>query len=161
MKQVLWERMGMEAMSTETGMRTLYQALVSGHAQVMVLHGLVERTKQLLPLRSDAPLKAEPENLAVAPNRETWLYRLYEDLVHMVAHFLGVGIEEIDAETELSEYGFDSITFKTFANLLNQTYQLDLSSALFFEHSTLKRLAQYLQTTYAALLAPHFVTQAN
>src|SRR5579859_4603484 len=38
--------LGIEAMETEVGMRTLAQALCSGQAQVVVLHGQVERIKQ-------------------------------------------------------------------------------------------------------------------
>src|SRR5262249_26020602 len=43
-------------------------------------------------------------------------------------------------------------------NALNQTYQLDLSPAIFFEYSTVERFARYLQRTYATILGPHFAT---
>src|SRR5216110_2568679 len=78
--------------------------------------------------------------------------RLREALSHMVSRLLKVRVEEIDAETPLTEYGFDSINFTEFANRLNQTYQLDLTPALFFEYSTLESLAQYLYATYASAI---------
>ena len=162
--QMMRQRLGTEVMGTEIGMKTLYQALASGLAQVMVAHGQVERIKQQL----GSPVGTEP--CACAPttavrtsdhDHKAWQDRLRESLTHMVSRLLKVRVEEIDTETDLSEYGFDSITFTAFANHLNQTYQLDLTPALFFEHATLQRLAQYLQTTYAIALAPHFSIAAK
>src|SRR5436305_96655 len=97
------------------------------------------------------------------PTDRDKLQPLCEALSHIVSRLLNVRFEEIDAETPLSEYGFDSITFRHFANHLNQTYQLDLAPALFFEYSTLDLLAQYLHATYASALASHFppVPSAN
>jgi acyl transferase domain-containing protein len=86
-----------------------------------------------------------------------FLQPLREALSRMVSNLLKVRVEEIDAKTPLSEYGFDSITFTELANRLNQSYQLNLTSALFFEYSTLSRLAQYLYATYASVLTPYFV----
>ncbi|TMC15827.1 MAG: acyl carrier protein, partial [Chloroflexi bacterium] len=83
--------------------------------------------------------------------------KLREALSRMVCDLLKVQMEEIDVEMELSEYGFDSITLKLFANRLNQSYQLDLTPAHFYEYSTIERLALYLQRTSAAILTSHFV----
>jgi SAM-dependent methyltransferase len=81
---------------------------------------------------------------------------LLETLKHMASSLIGTPVKEINVKTELSEYGFDSITLTQFANHLNQSFQLELTPPLFYEHSTLDRLARYLQATYAAVLVPHF-----
>ena len=99
---------------------------------------------------------AVPLKSITYPDHEVRLDTLRKTLMHVVSDFLKIRVEEIDAEAEFSEYGFDSITFMAFASLLNQTYQLDLTPALFFEHSTLKRLTQYLHATYASVLVPYF-----
>src|SRR5262249_23403193 len=92
------------------------------------------------------------------PNQGTALMdKLLEALSHMVSSLLKVRVEEIDAETPLSEYGFDSITFTEFGKRLNQSYQLDLTPAHFFEYSTLERLSQYLHANYASTLAVYFL----
>src|SRR5436305_2825332 len=87
--------------------------------------------------------------------------KLQEALKQTVFRLLRVQVEKIDSRTLLSEYGFDSITFMEFANHLNQTYQLNLTPPLFYEHSTIERLAQYLQETYPAALAPYFVEASS
>jgi 8-amino-7-oxononanoate synthase len=156
------EQLGIEAMEAEKGMKALYQALACGQAQVIVLYGHLERIRQRILQRSTPPVKtgfssASPVEIATADSaNEAWLDLLREALKHMISRMLKVRFEEIDAETELPEYGFDSITFTEFANRLNQTYQLDLTPALFYEHPTLEQLAQYLHATYATVLAPHF-----
>ena len=44
--QMMRKRLGVETMATQTGMVTFYQALAWQQAQVIVLHGQVERIKQ-------------------------------------------------------------------------------------------------------------------
>src|SRR5947199_7276398 len=173
--QMMRELVGEEPMETEMGMKTLYQALASDQAEVIVLHGQVERIKQQLLRQSPDFLgnsrPTPPVESVMGPGRESEqepagrgkplslvsMDKLREALSRMVCDLLKVQMEEIDVEMELSEYGFDSITLKLFANRLNQSYQLDLTPAHFYEYSTIERLALYLQRTSAAILTSHFV----
>ncbi|TMC24511.1 MAG: SDR family NAD(P)-dependent oxidoreductase, partial [Chloroflexi bacterium] len=175
-RQMMRMLLGAEMMGTETGMRMLYQALCSGSAQVLVVHGQVERIRQRLLARCESPVGKVPHrretsqssvldhesgHMPASRNKpqpgNVPTDKLRNALLHIVSRMLKVRVEEIDVETPLSEYGFDSITFTQFANRLNQTYQLDLTPALFFEYSSLERLTQYLLEIYATVLAPHFV----
>ncbi|TMC24581.1 MAG: SDR family NAD(P)-dependent oxidoreductase, partial [Chloroflexi bacterium] len=164
MLEMMRELLGQEPMGTETGMRTLYQALSCGQAQVMVLHGQVERIKQHFRLFSfprslgGYHTSHEGESGKLQSFDAVSTHKLCEALTHMVSRMLKVQVEQIDHKTNFSEYGFDSINFIQFANRLNQTYQLNLTPPLLFEHSTIERLVQYLQVTYASVLAPHFAT---
>ncbi len=65
-------------------------------------------------------------------------------LIRLVSSILKVGQDEIDIDTELSEYGFDSVSFTVFTNQLNEAYQLELAPTIFFEHGTIRSLAEYL-----------------
>ena len=102
-----------------------------------------------------SPLSRDPDQEGGEDPCSVLTDTLSEVLSQMVARLLKVPVAQIDPETELSEYGFHSITFVQLADRLNQAYQLDLTPALFYEHSTISRLAQYLQATSADLLAPH------
>jgi polyketide synthase PksJ len=167
--EMMRDLLGQVPMGTETGMQTLYQALASGFPQVVVLHGQVERIKQQLPHRSrEIPMRAAPIPDATAPDHESGQAQgtvptdtLRQTLKHMISDWLKIGVEEIDSEKDLSEYGLDSIILTALTNRLNQIYQLDLTPALLFEYSTIESLAQYLTTTYAAVLAPHFATASS
>ena len=77
-------------------------------------------------------------------------------LLQNAANFLKVKIENIDLDTELSEYGFDSIMFTEFANILNQEHKLELTPTIFFEYPTLHSFAQYLSEEHQANFADQF-----
>ena len=115
-----------------------------------------DRSEKHLNPRAIASATPSPDHeIAQAQVGRGELQSLQETLKRIVSSIIGTKAEEINIKQELSEYGFDSISFTQFANHLNQSYQLDLTPALFYEHSTLEHLAQYLQATYATALAPH------
>lgn len=62
----------------------------------------------------------------------------------MVSAILKVNSEDIDVNTELSEYGFDSVTFTVFTNKINEEFQLELTPTIFFEYGSIQSLAEYL-----------------
>ncbi|MCP4043673.1 MAG: hypothetical protein GY731_17245, partial [Gammaproteobacteria bacterium] len=61
--------------------------------------------------------------------------------------------ETIDRESEMSEYGFDSIMLTELANRFNKLYQLELSPAVLYEHPTLKDFSNYLVEQHGAKFA--------
>ncbi|MBU6402853.1 MAG: hypothetical protein KGS61_21235, partial [Verrucomicrobia bacterium] len=65
-------------------------------------------------------------------------------LASEAAALLKVAPEEIRADVNLSEYGFDSINFRSLAKALNDRLGLDLSPDVFFAHPTLTELAGHL-----------------
>ncbi|TMC17158.1 MAG: hypothetical protein E6J34_19030, partial [Chloroflexi bacterium] len=115
-----------------------------------------EENKVLLHNASIPSSATDPGCASSQESRNISVDRLREALKHRVCDLLKVPLEHIDTEKELSEYGFDSITFIAFANRLNQIYQLDLTPAHFYEYTTLARLAQHLHEHYHTILAPHF-----
>ncbi len=69
-------------------------------------------------------------------------------------------IQNLDAETELSEYGADSISLTLFADEINAYYGLELTPAILFEHQTLRSFATYLVNEHReAMLAHHSVVK--
>ena len=60
---------------------------------------------------------------------------------------------DIDVESELSEFGFDSISLTGFANHVNEAYGLDLMPTVFFEHPTIRSFAGYMAETHRACVA--------
>src|SRR5438045_7936270 len=115
-------------MGTEGGMKTLYQALALGHAQVVVLHGQVERIKQQLlqapelPMgtASDTNLRSEGQQAVTLTGQES--QRLQEMasayFKEQLAALIKLPAQQIDIEAPLLDYGFDSIMAIRFANKL-------------------------------------------
>ncbi|WP_440119141.1 SDR family NAD(P)-dependent oxidoreductase [Paenibacillus sp. QZ-Y1] len=82
-------------------------------------------------------------------------------LTKAVANQLKVRPEEIEADVELSEYGFDSIMLTELSNSLNRNYRLNLTPAVFFEHSTLAQFTDYVLDTYVDQFAELWTSPAK
>ncbi|WP_110932791.1 SDR family NAD(P)-dependent oxidoreductase [Paenibacillus bouchesdurhonensis] len=65
-----------------------------------------------------------------------------------IATILEWNMDDIDNDTELGDYGFDSLSFTYLADQLNEDFQTDVSPALFFQYATVRRLAEYLVEAY-------------
>ncbi|UUM20780.1 SDR family NAD(P)-dependent oxidoreductase [Mycoavidus sp. SF9855] len=82
--------------------------------------------------------------------------RLESALSEVISAQLKIAREELERNTPLSEFGFDSITLTGFSHALNQKYGLALSPTIFFEYSTIATLASYLAKEHQAVLASAF-----
>ena len=62
---------------------------------------------------------------------------------------------------DLSQYGFDSITFTELANRLKERYQISITPALFFEYATIESLAQYLWQSHQPALLSYYGSSSS
>ncbi|MEM9214078.1 MAG: SDR family NAD(P)-dependent oxidoreductase [Cyanobacteria bacterium P01_F01_bin.150] len=86
-------------------------------------------------------------------HQQAWLMRaLHKDLAASLCRLQKVKPDEVDIDAEFSNYGFDSIGFTTFANILNDMYGLELMPTLFFECSNLRSLAHSLLENHSSAL---------
>ncbi|MEO5344012.1 MAG: SDR family NAD(P)-dependent oxidoreductase [Gammaproteobacteria bacterium SHHR-1] len=84
---------------------------------------------------------------------------LKQTLRALVADLLHLDLGEIEEGVELFEYGFDSINFAEFSNLLNDRFGLGLNPSIFFEYPTLASLAAGLLQDHAAAMQAYFAGQ--
>ena len=164
-EKMLKESTGMVPMETSSGIEAFYQGLASNMPQVMVMEGLLKRLRQnLLPsIGKVSKAKAVPASAEATSQIDTGHFfdRIQQMLTQIVSKLLKVKSEDLDADAELSEYGFDSITLTDFANRLNQTYQLELTPTVFFEYPTLGSLAKYLTEEHQDVFAEQFRTSTQ
>ncbi|WP_327320424.1 SDR family NAD(P)-dependent oxidoreductase [Streptomyces sp. NBC_01235] len=137
---------GLEPMTTRAGLRALHGALAAGHSQVLVVAGEPDRLRALLTAPAGHSPR-RPRGLRAGAVRP----QLRAELAELAAALLRVRPAELDADTELHDYGFDSLTLTEFTNRINTRYDIGLTPPVLFEHSTLGRLAAYLGTTYPEL----------
>ena len=156
----MWRSMGMAALSTSSAMLAFEQIMMQPGPQVVVLAG--ERSRLTATLATSAALPrlqaAQPANRETAYSAEQaseLQARVQSMLVGMVSESLKIGRHDIDVDSELSEFGFDSITLTKFGNQLSEKYNLELSPTVFFEHPTLERLSNYLVHEHRELLMSH------
>ena len=176
-KSYLERSSGMKPLPTQEGMRSLEILLNQETEQGIVVYGFESKIAQLLtnqtPLQKDAQQNAHLNGSTAAlkhtsPNSPDGAQevamalggelktQVIEMLKKEVSDTLKIAIDDIDEEEELSEFGFDSIMLTSFSNKLNQTYDIDISPALFFEYNTIASLGSYLIEAHQAVMAKTF-----
>jgi polyketide synthase PksN len=166
-KEKMWRHsLGMVAMPTAAGIRALYRCLTSKKDQVLVLEGKLAKMKQKLLAVATPPAppfqKGSPvPGTAAGIDTDSLADKIKAALKHTAAGILKVKSEDIDVDTDLSEYGFDSISFTQLANQLNQEFKLELNPTAFFQHPTLNGFARYLAEEYHAVLAVQWAVPAE
>ncbi|HEY9131416.1 MAG TPA: SDR family NAD(P)-dependent oxidoreductase, partial [Dyella sp.] len=160
-RTMLAQQLGMQPLSCESGLWAMRQALASPLSQMLVVEGDPTRIREVF--------LGEPQEAAVAPAARIGVTigvpgqsdaalpeKLRRALVATVSSLIKVKPEDIDGDTPLMEYGFDSITLTEFSNAMNRQYRLELKPTIFFEYPTLAGLADYLLSEHAIVLAQQF-----
>jgi acyl transferase domain-containing protein/acyl carrier protein/SAM-dependent methyltransferase len=134
------------------------QVLVTRSAVAMAKTPVMPR----MPIDS-APKTAAPASAPIAlalhdasSDTSRLVDRVRSALIQVISQLLKLRAEEVYAEAEFSDFGFDSISFMAFATELNRNYGLDLSPTIFFEHPTVRQLAEYLMAKHRSLLEVKF-----
>ena len=130
---------GLDSLTTPDGLLALRRILGSGLTQVMVACGDAERIARYLAATPELPTVA-----ASKVDQPALRTKVMAGLVDCVCQLLKLEPADLSPDTELTEYGFDSITFTQFANALNDRFDLEVTPTLFFEFPTLQQLADGL-----------------
>ncbi|MCC4246111.1 non-ribosomal peptide synthetase [Stappia indica] len=143
---------GLVPLETAAGVNVLAALLADeiapGAARVLVTAGERERIRDLVARTATRP-QTGAESVprpAAAPTVDTGdlRQRVLRAVSEEAGAILKVALDDLDPDVELTEYGFDSISFTQFANRLNDRFGLDLTPTLFFEHPVLETLAEHL-----------------
>ncbi|NEW09013.1 SDR family NAD(P)-dependent oxidoreductase [Paenibacillus sp. SYP-B3998] len=146
-EKIMFEKIGMIPMKTETGIKAFYKALVQENDQVMILEGDTAKIRKKIRLTQLKEDTHQPKlNM-----KEVNIDILKEKVIHKLTVLLGesikLNINQIDTEEPFDTYGIDSIKL----TLLNQKiadYFNNLSNTLFFEYRNLSTLGEYLASEY-------------
>ncbi|WP_316187508.1 MULTISPECIES: type I polyketide synthase, partial [unclassified Bradyrhizobium] len=147
--------------------QALNEALAADADQVLVLSGDLKRLRKSLSQQNAVAkaVPAEERTRQQPPDFDDLLSKVQSMLAVTVSRLIMVGVENIDADSDLREYGLDSISLTQLANQLNDSYELGLMPTIFFEHSTLGSFARYLveehRAVFAARFAPSKASQAR
>jgi len=82
-------------------------------------------------------------------------------LMRCVAQLLKVDQAELENDTDLQEYGFDSINLAGFAAAINAQYQLELTADVFLAYPTISSCATFLLKNFHDVCAAHHAAQNN
>ncbi|WP_232035849.1 SDR family NAD(P)-dependent oxidoreductase [Methylomusa anaerophila] len=150
---------GQRFLEAEEGMAVLDRILSQGSAQSLVLVGQRSRVNRFLDLVKDQPaplgsaVSGSPGKGRRAEIKGLSLEECLEwDLKENISNLLKISRDKLDAEANLADFGFDSLSLAEFATLLTNHYGIEITPALFFQYSTLAKLTQYFLTGHQAAI---------
>jgi acyl transferase domain-containing protein/enoyl-CoA hydratase/carnithine racemase/acyl carrier protein len=136
---------GLRALDTRAGWNAFLQGLQFGGSQILPVSGDRNRFEQTLEGNGPARTGERP----VEPvDAQQGLERIRRSLAGMVHQILKIKAKDLVYDKDLGEYGFNSLTFTEFAHQVNQTFNLAITPARFFEYPTIGQFAQFLWNDY-------------
>ncbi|MCG6893746.1 MAG: SDR family NAD(P)-dependent oxidoreductase, partial [Desulfobacteraceae bacterium] len=156
---------GMRYLETEEGLALFESLLDTDPAQVLVMAGDRDRIRRILAPGTD-PSRPEPRK---APAREIDaghpasldpLAALEQDIARMAAKLLKLDLHEMDVEERFGNFGFDSLSLKKLGDRLGERFPIELSPAVFFANSSIRKLARFLIQTHEAEIRSAYAASA-
>ncbi|AZS14161.1 type I polyketide synthase [Paenibacillus lutimineralis] len=156
-RELLWNKFGMRPLTDEEGIAAFEQSLALGEQQILVAAG--DRAKLIYAftrpvLKESVRLKAHPVTAAAA-GRDL-ISRLADELIGIMADILKSDRGEIATDSDLSELGFDSISFTELSNAINRAFSVDITPTLFFEQSSPLTIAEAVYGEYGVVIDRYF-----
>ncbi|MCB2360141.1 SDR family NAD(P)-dependent oxidoreductase [Clostridium estertheticum] len=159
---MLKQNLGIVPIETSTGVSAFYRSLKIKENHVVVMEGNISKIREkFLTDKVAKETIAEVINNVEITNNSDIISKMKLALIQEVSKLLKVKTEDIDSYTELSDYGFDSITFTQFCNILNGEYKIDIAPTIFFEYSTIEAFVQYLVDEYMDVFSSYFITETK
>ncbi len=85
-------------------------------------------------------VESNEKTVALALDKE----EILSEVKALIADVVGIEYSEVEENTHIGEYGYDSIYFTTLSIKLSNRYQLNISPAVFYEYSTSKKITEYI-----------------
>ncbi|WP_459212986.1 SDR family NAD(P)-dependent oxidoreductase [Aquimarina rhabdastrellae] len=145
------KNLGIKPLSIETGLEAFEKGLHTGKTQYVVLEGIQEKIERAWGINENQESESiNSENSSNTENQidqqaDKELFTIVRNaLSEIVMELLKVDPEDISYDKILLDLGFDSIGLTTYANRINELYELDITPVLFFEYPSLKEIAGFL-----------------
>lgn len=154
-EQYIRERFGMIPISKEIGMQALEEAISLDCVQLISIYG---DKKQLR--RQFLPQKQEEIILPKAVEKDKsmdGIEKVFEqDLAAIMGEILKMDPQEVMVCNNISDLGFDSITFTELANKINKQYQLEIMPVLFFDYISCQAIAKAILEENQMIIAQYY-----
>lgn len=158
---------GMLPIPNQAGIEIFTSVLHADQSQLVVLYG----NKQLLRRRffqvnsskfcvQDQPPYAEKKDMS-GHKQITFSRDFTNDLALIMAGILKTDIEIVLASNNISNLGFDSITFTELANEINSHFGLEITPAIFFDYMTCSTISEAIMAENMEALSYHYIGNEN
>ncbi|MEX1830142.1 type I polyketide synthase, partial [Luteibacter sp. CQ10] len=151
---------GQVALPVATGLAFFERALGQPSGAYLLMHGRRARIESILRGRAAPSATVVPVEAARRPELRGLTVEacLHWELKQQVSELLKLPRAQIRAQTNLADFGFDSISLAQWARQLSAHYGVSLTPALFFSHATLEQVGAYLWREHRAAVAARYAT---
>lgn len=132
--EFMLERLGIEPILNKEGLNALNAALSLDSYQVIAVKGNQNKITQLL--NNEKIQKQNIDNLTNS--------NIEDEVTHLFCEMLKIKKEEIDVDTQLEEYGLDSIMMINILGTIEKKYKITIPSNSLIDYPTLKKFAAFL-----------------
>ncbi|PSU35485.1 SDR family NAD(P)-dependent oxidoreductase [Photobacterium lutimaris] len=148
-EELLKNNAGIHRLQSDDAIHFLKQCIQSDSSQIVLYNGNKEKIQRLLGQQLEQKVVKVSANPRNDFNQSQHLrLAIQSQLKEIITQLLKVSDDEFRLNKEMSEYGFDSISFTTFANSLNERYSLELMPLVFFEYPTIQKLTEHLLSNH-------------
>ncbi|MFH0348560.1 SDR family NAD(P)-dependent oxidoreductase [Bacillus vallismortis] len=167
-KQYILKKYGMSPMNTKTGLEAFQYSLSNSESHIVVAEG--NRQKIIEAIGDNNEKTTEESELIIQTNDRQVLNSeeqhvqssqlnkyLYNDVLSIVVEILKINEDDIDMDTELSDFGFDSILLTKFSEHLSDLYHENIYPYIFFEYRNLGSLIDYLANEYRGKMVERYL----
>ncbi|MDQ1352143.1 MAG: polyketide synthase PksN, partial [Acidobacteriota bacterium] len=151
-EEMLTNVKGIAVMDTETGLRAFEMGLTQSLSQWGLVEGEREKIEKSLKFNEASP--QEPAVRHAVPV-DSW-EQFQKDLLGLVSELLKIPESNIAFDKNMSQFGFDSISFTEMSQKINARYQISVTPDVFFEYSTIGSIAQFLWEKYKEPIAQFY-----
>ncbi|MGC6177121.1 SDR family NAD(P)-dependent oxidoreductase [Lacrimispora sp. 38-1] len=141
--ETLFKSFGVEKMESEAGIDAFLIGLHSDEVQIAVIQGDPEKVEEFLNVNGSGEQLKPALKSAELPKRD-YMDSICKDIKKAVSDILRIKEKDIFLHKEMSEYGFNSLTFTELTNRMNDLYRIRINPSIFFEYPTLSSFAAYL-----------------
>ncbi|WP_340201867.1 SDR family NAD(P)-dependent oxidoreductase [Ascidiimonas sp. W6] len=166
----LMERtLGITPMSDHSAKRIVAYALTTDKDQIAYIEGYTAKLSKYIELAAPIPVnekqeitkqeveiekvhKSMSEQETITPDPDEINNLFQQALLSLVSSIIKLDVEKINIKNEFSAYGFDSVSFTKLTNQLNETFDLDITPAVFFEYQTIASLVEHVMEEHEETL---------
>ncbi len=147
-KNMYKDHMGIRALATASGIDAAVKILESPFNQLIVLEGDHSKIRNFF--KKDTGIasgKTLHEVILPADNEMDageMKDHVLRDLIRISSDILKIKAEKIDSMEEMTQYGYDSLSFMDLSKAINKTFNMEITPSVFFEYTKLDTLADYL-----------------
>jgi len=151
-EQQLFREFGLRPMPSDEGVQALYRSLATGLPHVLVLYGDEGRIRRRMSSVAQSSVAASATPTTAASAWSSLWERAVGCVRQVLAAVLDVQAERVQEGDLFERYGIDSILAVRLTAQLEHTFG-PLSQILFFEHQSVRALAEYLVAHHADRLS--------